>query len=71
MRERGIEEGGEKKADWLEHLQYQSEVKTPDEDMPQFYKVICWWQNQQNRNLRGSMRVHKIRPFHASHLLSM
>lgn len=51
MRERGIDEGGEQIADWLEHLQYQSEVKTPDEDKPWVYKVIYWWPNQQNLNL--------------------
>ena len=32
MRERGIDGGGERIADWLEHSRYQSEVKTPDED---------------------------------------
>lgn len=36
---------------WLEHLHYKSEVKTPDEDMPWFYKVIYWWQKQQNLDL--------------------
>lgn len=28
MKERGIDEGGERIADWLEHLHYKSEVKT-------------------------------------------
>lgn len=52
MRERGIDKVGEWMADWLEHLQYKSEVKMPDEDKThRFYKVIYCRQNQQNISL--------------------
>lgn len=45
-------------ADWLEHLQYKSEVKTPDEDKTRhFYKVICCRQNQQNLSLLAFVPV--------------
>lgn len=48
MRERGIDKGGEWIADWLEHLQYLSEVKTPEEDKPKSNTEINRLQNQQN-----------------------
>lgn len=51
VRKREIYIGGVLIAYWLEHLPYQSEVKTHDEDKPQFDKVINWWQNQQNQYL--------------------
>lgn len=40
MRKREIYKGGEQIANWLQHLPYQLEVRTHDEDKPHFDKAI-------------------------------